>query len=129
MINNQHSDGIYVDAPQPIGTYYLDKEHYSITSYHFVNHSVEDFGDEYDHYIVEFYVDNFSEEGIFHAGTLMQSCACCDLIQMAGAVFFPKPIFFPKLIFFHDIHPLTPARLLMPARRPVPWSMHPLPPR
>jgi hypothetical protein len=64
-INNQHSDGQYVDVPQPIGVYTLPEENLSVISHHLVDHSVEEFGDEYDNYVVEIYVDNSSEEGVY----------------------------------------------------------------
>ncbi len=65
-INNQHSDGLYPDVPEPIGVYTLPDENLTVISYNFVDHSAEKFGDEYDNYFVEISVDNFSEEGIYN---------------------------------------------------------------
>lgn len=65
-LNNQYSDGIFSDAPTPIGTYQLSEDQYSISSYSLIDHTVESYGDEYDNYDIEFYVDNVSEEGVYY---------------------------------------------------------------
>lgn len=39
---------------------------YPLTSYNLTSHSVEERGEEYDNYVVEFYVDNYSEQGVFN---------------------------------------------------------------
>jgi len=74
-INNQHSDALYTDAPEPIGVYSLPEDSYSVSSYNLVDHTVEHSGDEYDNYVLEIYVDNVSEEGIYNLKSFVAKTA------------------------------------------------------
>ena len=65
-LNNQYSDGVFSDAPIPIGTYRLSADQYSINSYSLINHTVESYGDEYDNYDIELYVDNVFEDEVYY---------------------------------------------------------------
>lgn len=65
-LNNQYSDGLFSDAPIPIGTYRLSADQYLINSYSLINHTVESYGDEYDNYDIELYVDNVFEDGVYY---------------------------------------------------------------
>lgn len=64
-LNNQYSDGLYSDAPIPTGVYELSANQYSINSYRFIDHTIEEFGDEYDNYDLEIHVDDASAEGAY----------------------------------------------------------------
>jgi hypothetical protein len=70
-LNNQYSDGIFSDAPIPIGTYKLSEDQYSINSYSLINHTVESYGDEYDNYDIELYVGNVSEDGVYYLNSFI----------------------------------------------------------
>lgn len=65
-INNQYSDGIYPDAPEPLSSYKLAEDYYSVTSYSFIGQEVGEHGDEYDSYSLEIFVDNVSEVDAFY---------------------------------------------------------------
>ncbi len=65
-INNQHSDGIYPDAPEPLATFDLPEQSHSVTSHTLIDQSAGQNGDEYDNYALELYVDNVSEEDVFY---------------------------------------------------------------
>jgi len=64
-INNQHSDGLYVDAAEPVKTYALSPDTVSITSTAFLGCLSGDFGDEYEKYMIEFTVSNLSDSGFY----------------------------------------------------------------
>ena len=59
-LNNQHSDGLFADIPEPIATHKLPAMHCKTTSHKFIDHSKEPFG-EYDNYAVKFQVSDYSE--------------------------------------------------------------------
>lgn len=65
-INNQHSDGIEPDAPEPLETFDLPEQNHSVTSHTLIDQSTGQNGDEYDNYALELYVDNVSEEDVFY---------------------------------------------------------------
>lgn len=64
-INNQYSDALYPDVPEPASMYKLIEQSYAIASFKFLNHTVEEFGDEYDNYAVQIRVDDVIEEGVY----------------------------------------------------------------
>lgn len=66
-INNQHSDGLYGDAPEPVSTFSLPENKYSIVSSALIDHTVEDSGNEYDNYMLEIYIDDYIQESIDNA--------------------------------------------------------------
>lgn len=58
-INNQHSDGIFGDAPEPLVSFPLPADKFSITSSAFTDHTAGFRGNEYDNYVLEVYIDNY----------------------------------------------------------------------
>jgi len=60
-INNQHSDGIYADAPKPIEVFTLSKNQFSLKPVFIENTSFGD-NEAYDSYNIELTVDSVSEE-------------------------------------------------------------------
>lgn len=59
-INNQHSDGIFGDAPEPLVSFPLPADKFSITSSAFIDHAMGFSGNEYDNYVLEIYIDNYT---------------------------------------------------------------------
>lgn len=64
-INNQHSDAIYGDAPQPVYKATLNAAAYSTIDTELFEQTVGRFGEEYDSYRVEYSVQNVEESGHF----------------------------------------------------------------
>lgn len=59
-LNNQHSDGLYPDVPEPISTVNAPKDVCQVTSHKFINSSKQRFG-EYDNYAVTFKVSDYAD--------------------------------------------------------------------
>ena len=64
-ISNQHSD-VLTGAPEPIKTTSIETSDYEIISDTFIDVTVGEFGDEYDNYRLEFFIDNISLPGYFY---------------------------------------------------------------
>ena len=65
-INNQHSDGLFVNPAQPLQSYPIDSQYITITSSAYVE-SLSGFnGDEYEQHHIEFTVANLLEINAFH---------------------------------------------------------------
>jgi hypothetical protein len=60
-LNNQHSDGLFPDVPEPIETYKLPAIACKVTSHKFIDRSKHSFG-EYDIYSVAFEVKEYSDK-------------------------------------------------------------------
>jgi|LakMenEpi03Aug12_release.lakeMendotaPanAssembly.Ray.scaffolds.fasta_scaffold10748_3 hypothetical protein len=60
-INNQHSDGIYPDVPEPISTHKIPEKTCKVTSHKVIDRSKQRFG-EYDNYSVTFDVKEYSDK-------------------------------------------------------------------
>jgi hypothetical protein len=60
-LNNQHSDGIYPDVPEPISTHKIPKASCKVTSHKLIDRSKQDFG-EYDNYSVTFDVEDYADK-------------------------------------------------------------------
>jgi len=67
-INNQHSDGIYADAPVPLATHNLPPDSVSIELSTLVEIIEGEQGDEYEKTHIEFSVSNSSEPGSYVLG-------------------------------------------------------------
>ena len=63
-LNNQYSDALYADAPEPIKTVTLSETQYSLIATFQESTSYGD-GQEYDRYSIELTVDSVFEEGAF----------------------------------------------------------------
>jgi hypothetical protein len=60
-LNNQHSDGLFPDVPEPIETYKLPTIACKVMSHKLVDRSKQSFG-EYDIYSVAFEVKDYSDK-------------------------------------------------------------------
>ena len=60
-LNNQHSDGIYPDVPDPISTHKIPDKACKVTSHKLIDRSKQEFG-EYDNYSVTFDVKDYAEK-------------------------------------------------------------------
>ena len=60
-LNNQHSDGLYPDVPEPISTYKLPEKACKVTSHKVIDRSKQEFG-EYDNYSVTFDVKDYADK-------------------------------------------------------------------
>lgn len=63
-LNNQHSDGLYVEIPDPVESYSLPADVCTVASHKFIDHAKEQMG-EYDNYAVTLNVKSHSEPGFF----------------------------------------------------------------
>ena len=63
-VNNQHSDGLFIDAAEPVGTYKIPAGSLSIVSSKLIDRTKHHNG-EHDNYTVKFKVGDFSKEGVF----------------------------------------------------------------
>ena len=59
-LNNQHSDGLYPDVPEPTSTHQAPAKVCQVTSHKFIDHSKQTFG-EYDTYDVAFQVNDYAD--------------------------------------------------------------------
>jgi hypothetical protein len=59
-LNNQHSDGIFPDVPQPITTHKVPAKVCKVTSHKLIDRSKQQFG-EYDNYAVTFEVNDYAD--------------------------------------------------------------------
>lgn len=59
-LNNQHSDAIFPDVPEPIMTHKAPAKVCTVTSHKLIDRSKQQFG-EYDNYAVKFQVINYSD--------------------------------------------------------------------
>ena len=64
-INNQHSDGLFVDAAIPSETHKLSPDSVTITSRSLISCLSGEFGDEYEQTAIEFSVANLVEPGVY----------------------------------------------------------------
>lgn len=63
-LNNQHSDGLYPEIPNPVHTYAIPEKVCKVTSHKLIDHSKQHFG-EYDNYAVTLQVTNHSNQRSF----------------------------------------------------------------
>jgi len=64
-INNQHSDGLYIDPAVPLATHDLVPDSVSITSSAFVERLFGELGDEYEETRIHFTLSNLSKPGSY----------------------------------------------------------------
>lgn len=62
-LNNQHSDGLFPDVPEPISTHTIPETVCKVTSDKLIDHSKQPFG-EYDNYSVTFDVKDYTDKSI-----------------------------------------------------------------
>lgn len=67
-INNQHSDGLYGDAPEPTANFPVPAEACSVLSHRLIERTKHHNG-EHDTYKVKFQIGEFSREGVFKLET------------------------------------------------------------
>lgn len=60
-LNNQHSDGLFPDVPEPISTHKIPKTSCNVTSHKMIDRSKQEFG-EYDNYSVTFDVKDYADK-------------------------------------------------------------------
>lgn len=60
-LNNQHSDGLFPDVPEPVRTLKIPVKLCKVTTHKFINHTKQPFG-EYDNYAVTFSVNDYVDE-------------------------------------------------------------------
>jgi hypothetical protein len=60
-INNQHSDGIYPDVPEPVSTHKIPETACKVTSHKLIDRTKQDFG-EFDNYSVAFDVKDYADK-------------------------------------------------------------------
>jgi len=60
-INNQHSDGIFVDAPQPTGTHELPAANCKVSKHKYIDREMMGIG-EYDNYKVTFEIKSYDDK-------------------------------------------------------------------
>ncbi len=65
-INNQHSDGLFINPAQPVQSYTIEPQHITITSSAYVESLGGFSGDEYEKYQIEFTVANLVEADAYH---------------------------------------------------------------
>jgi hypothetical protein len=63
-VNNQHSDALFPEAPEPVGVYPLPGEAFSVISHELVNQTNE-FNGTYENHLVTFAMRNVTEKGVF----------------------------------------------------------------
>jgi len=63
-LNNQHSDGLFPDVPEPVATHKIPADSCNLKSQKLIDHSKESFG-EYDNYSVTFKISGVKEIGDF----------------------------------------------------------------
>jgi len=63
-INNQHSDGIYPDVPEPVANFPLPKDACSVVSSKLIDRTKHHNG-EHDNHEVKFRIEDFAKEGVF----------------------------------------------------------------
>jgi len=67
-INNQHSDGLYVDAPEPTANFPVPADACSVLSHRLMGRTKHHNG-EHDTYKVKFQIGEFSKERVFKLKT------------------------------------------------------------
>lgn len=70
-INNRVSDAIYADAPEPTFAYELEGDDYQVTSNSVIGHFTGEYGDEYQGYLVDIYVDNIAVDNVFYLNSFV----------------------------------------------------------
>lgn len=60
-LNNQHSDGLYPDVPEPISTHKIPQKICTVTSHKLIDRTKQSFG-EYDNYSVTFDVKDYADK-------------------------------------------------------------------
>ena len=60
-LNNQHSDGLFPDVPEPISKHKVPAKFCEVTSHKLIDHTKQQFG-EYDNYAVTFEVKDYADE-------------------------------------------------------------------
>lgn len=60
-LNNQHSDGLFPDVPEPIGTHKIPDKTCNVTAHKMIDRSKQEFG-EYDNYSVTFDVKDYADK-------------------------------------------------------------------
>ena len=65
-INNQHSDGLFINPAQPLQSHPIGSQHITITSSAYAENLSGFNGDEYEKYQIEFTVANLLEVDAFH---------------------------------------------------------------
>lgn len=59
-LNNQHSDGLFPDVPEPIAKHKAPEEVCKVTSHKLIDHTKQQFG-EYDNYAITFEVTDYTD--------------------------------------------------------------------
>jgi hypothetical protein len=60
-LNNQHSDGLFVDVPRPTSTLKIPAKVCKVTAHKLIGHTKQQFG-EYDNYAVTFKVKDYADK-------------------------------------------------------------------
>jgi hypothetical protein len=63
-VNNQHSDGLFGDAPEPVGSHEVPADMCSVVSHKLIDRTKHHNG-EHDNYEVKFQIGEFAKEGVF----------------------------------------------------------------
>jgi hypothetical protein len=60
-LNNQHSDGLFPEVPEPVSKHKIPAKFCEVTSHELIDHTKQQFG-EYDNYAVTFKVKDYDDE-------------------------------------------------------------------